>query len=163
MKKLLGLLLLLALGCGKPPSDSITLSALATDSIWTGREVMSSWKADSVSDSIIFTRLISTDTMKADTGYYWKEKWKGIEPVNIGLGQDPYLIKWQVNRQLKEVIRPVPVDIRPVCEDACPNCGGEMRLSNIACPEGRNGCDVLHTAWVCQSCGKEWYYDGDPP
>jgi len=38
----------------------------------------------------------------------------------------------------------------------CPNCGGGMQLRAIPCPDGRQGCAVLHSGWVCSNCGKIW-------
>jgi DNA-directed RNA polymerase subunit RPC12/RpoP len=38
--------------------------------------------------------------------------------------------------------------------DDCPNCGGEIFLSKIPCPDHRRGCLVMHYGYRCDDCGK---------
>jgi C4-type Zn-finger protein len=36
--------------------------------------------------------------------------------------------------------------------DKCPRCGGEIEEIQIPCPDGREGCLVMHFAARCANC-----------
>lgn len=55
---------------------------------------------------------------------------------------------------MKEIIYPKPEWNKPNTKEKCPSCGGEMRRGSIPCPEGKEGCLVIHHGIRCLECGK---------
>ena len=67
---------------------------------------------------------------------------------------------------MKEVIGKTPIDKlgcnvfyendNIVAGEICPVCKGELKHSNIDCPDGRVGCYVMHFGYVCIKCQKQF-------
>lgn len=55
---------------------------------------------------------------------------------------------------MKEVIYKKPESEKPNTDEKCPVCGGEMRYDIIPCPDGKEGCLVLHYGYICLKCRK---------
>lgn len=58
--------------------------------------------------------------------------------------------------ELREIIRPEPPDSCTLADSPCPYCTGPLFRGQIACPEGRLGCLVIHYGLLCRKCGKEF-------
>ena len=67
-----------------------------------------------------------------------------------------------MKKEIKEIIYP-----EKTLEDfgyektgkKCPNCGKELYFGQAPCPEGRNGCLVIHYAYQClKGCGKHYHF-----
>lgn len=57
---------------------------------------------------------------------------------------------------MKEVIYPKPEEREeaPNTPKKCPSCWGRMRHDRIPCPDGKEGCSVIHYGYICLECGK---------
>jgi len=57
---------------------------------------------------------------------------------------------------LKEIKYPIkePEWNKSNTKKKCPNCNGKMRWDRIPCPNGKEGCLVLHYGYRCLECGK---------
>lgn len=55
---------------------------------------------------------------------------------------------------MKEIIYPKSESEKSNTNEVCPSCGGLMRYDSIACPDGNEGCLVLHYGYACLDCGK---------
>jgi len=61
--------------------------------------------------------------------------------------------------ELREIKRPVPTPEAQgyrQTEHSCPRCGSPLRWGPIACPDGRQGCLVLHYGLRCLPCGRDF-------
>jgi len=55
---------------------------------------------------------------------------------------------------MKEIIYPKPENQKPNTDEVCLACGEKMRHDTIPCPDGREGCLVIHYGYRCLNCGK---------
>ena len=55
---------------------------------------------------------------------------------------------------MKEIIYPQPEYEKSNTDEKCPSCGGDMRWDTIPCPDGIQGCLVIHNGYICLKCGK---------
>lgn len=54
--------------------------------------------------------------------------------------------------EFEEIVFPEPTRRY---EGKCPKCGQyKLEFGNIPCPEGKEGCLVLHTGYRCEGCGR---------
>ena len=57
-------------------------------------------------------------------------------------------------KNMQEVIYSKPEHSKSNTEEKCPSCTGSMRYGDIPCPDGIEGCLVIHYGFECLKCGK---------